>query len=1093
MKILKLRFKNINSLAGEHEIDFTNPIFTNTGIFAITGKTGTGKTSLLDAMTLALYGKTPRVSISQSENPVMTRGEFDCFSELTIETGGNIYTASWQQKLSKTGILQPVNRRIIDDKGEIIAEKIKECDKKIEEILGLNFEQFTKVIMLAQGNFAAFLQADKNEKGKLLEQITGTEIYGIISEKVFERTKQEKEKLEKITIELEAIKTFTDEEIRGLNQRLSELDNKKNEVSIAIQNAEQAHKWLTDLYALQHQLNENREALEQLEPNAISAKARLKEISSDLEKAIGELRNNEPIFKEVREIDARVAEKEKSIQPLNISIAELTNDIAIDKRKIQDLQKELNTAQIQWEEKRKWAEENKIYEELLSQYTAIEQEYFSLQKRYEQISNLNQEIIVLQKQLDAENQKHEAALNDLNTKETLLKAKEDNLKDILMQLQKLLNGKQITEYQKEKDKAMELRSHFIRLIELEESNSAVITDIQNYSDTLQQLDTQIQEISSALENRLEILQLTNETIKQLNDYIQLARTVQSLDEHRIQLKDGEPCPLCGSTEHPFAQGNVPRIADKEKELIKVKKQFDELNFEIQTLIEKKASLSTQKENTQKNRKKAEEILENNQKKKKEIFVTINDFHVDGITYEKNQDIPTLRLILHQQEIETEKLKQLIETAHQFNESITRLREKEIPALQSEKTKAEALRNEIEKAINVANQTLSVKKEFRDDLLNQFASQQNILNEKLNRYGAANITHLKSSLDVWKENSQVLEILSQRIENLQHEIQLKTQKLGTNIKTLSEKQNERGKLEQIKRELQAKRIELMGEKSVDDEENRLKTEISRLENLKEETQARTIEIQTQLEKLNAVISEKEKEYQQLRQNKIPDNSLENLETELKQLKSKSEAILQEMGAIKTKLLINDENLRMLSQKANEKLKQEQIFNQWSALNELIGSKDGKKYRNFAQSLTFEYLIDRANIQLHKISDRYVLKRADNIEDPFELEVIDKYQNGETRTIQNLSGGEKFIVSLSFALGLANMASKNIRIDSMFIDEGFGTLDSDYLDIALTALSNLQSEGKIIGVISHLAELKERIPTHIEIISTGQGRSTIKIAG
>lgn len=219
----------------------------------------------------------------------------------------------------------------------------------------------------------------------------------------------------------------------------------------------------------------------------------------------------------------------------------------------------------------------------------------------------------------------------------------------------------------------------------------------------------------------------------------------------------------------------------------------------------------------------------------------------------------------------------------------------------------------------------------------------------------------------------------------------------------------------------------------------------------------------------------------------------METELKQLKSKSEAILQEMGAIKTKLLINDENLRMLSQKANEKLKQEQIFNQWSALNELIGSKDGKKYRNFAQSLTFEYLIDRANIQLHKISDRYVLKRADNIEDPFELEVIDKYQNGETRTIQNLSGGEKFIVSLSFALGLANMASKNIRIDSMFIDEGFGTLDSDYLDIALTALSNLQSEGKIIGVISHLAELKERIPTHIEIISTGQGRSTIKIAG
>lgn len=1091
MKILKLKFKNINSLAGEHVIDFTNPIFTNTNIFVITGKTGSGKTSLLDAMTLALYGKTPRVSITQSENPVMTRGEFDCFAELTIETGGNIYTASWQQRLTKTGTLHPVIRRIINDKGEIISEKIKDCDKKIEEILGLNFEQFTKVIMLAQGNFAAFLQADKNEKGKLLEQITGTEIFGIISEKVFERTKHEKDKLDKITIELEATKTLTDEEIRNLNQRLSELDNKKNEVSIAIQNAELAHKWLTDLSTLQHQLNENRKMLPKLEENANLAKTRLAEISFDLGKAITNLKNNEPNFKEVREIDARVAEKEKTIQPLNISITELTNDIEIVKKKIQDLQKELNTAQIQWEEKRRWAGENKIFEELISQYTAIEQEYLSLQKRYEQISNLNQEIIILQKQLDVENQKYKAAMEYLNQKEILLKDKEANLKDMLRQSQILLNGKQVTEYQKEKDKAMELRSHLIRLIELEESIYAVITEIQTYSGIQQQLDSQIQEISSALENRQEKLQLTNETIKQLNDYIQLARIVQSLEEHRMQLKDGEPCPLCGSTEHPFARGNVPRIVDKEKELKIVKNQYDELNLEIHTLIEKKANLSTQKENLQKNRKKAEETLKNNQKKKEEIITTINDIHLDGIEYEKNQDITKLRLILNQQEIEAEKLKKIIDTAHRLNESITRLRENEIPALQSEKMKAEASRNEIEKAINVANQTLTVKKEFRDDLLHQYASQQNALNEKFNRFGAANITHLKSSLDAWEKNSQAIEVLSQRIENLQHEIQLKTQKLESNIKTLSEKQNERDKLEQIKRELQAKRKELMGEKSVDDEEKRLKAEVSRLENLKEETQANTIDIQTQLEKLNAIISEKEKEYQQLRQNKIPNKSLEELEEELRQLKSKSEAFFHEMGAIRAKVSINDESLRLLSQKANDKTKQEQIFNQWSALNELIGSKDGKKYRNFAQSLTFEYLIDLANLQLHKMTDRYVLKRTDNFEDPFGLVVIDKFQNGETRTVQNLSGGEKFVVSLSFALGLANMASKNMRIDSMFIDEGFGTLDSDYLDIALTALSNLQSEGKNIGVISHLAELRERIPTHIEIISTGQGRSTVKI--
>jgi len=165
-----------------------------------------------------------------------------------------------------------------------------------------------------------------------------------------------------------------------------------------------------------------------------------------------------------------------------------------------------------------------------------------------------------------------------------------------------------------------------------------------------------------------------------------------------------------------------------------------------------------------------------------------------------------------------------------------------------------------------------------------------------------------------------------------------------------------------------------------------------------------------------------------------------------------------------------------------------------LHELIGASDGKKYRNFAQALTFEHLIGLANIQLQKMSPRYVLKRRNEASNPFELSVIDKFQNNEERTAQNLSGGEKFIVSLSLALGLASMASKNMRIDTMFIDEGFGTLDTDYLDVALNALSNLQNDGKVIGVISHIAELKERIATHIEILPSpsGNGFSKIKIS-
>lgn len=149
------------------------------------------------------------------------------------------------------------------------------------------------------------------------------------------------------------------------------------------------------------------------------------------------------------------------------------------------------------------------------------------------------------------------------------------------------------------------------------------------------------------------------------------------------------------------------------------------------------------------------------------------------------------------------------------------------------------------------------------------------------------------------------------------------------------------------------------------------------------------------------------------------------------------------------------------------------------------------RYFAQSLTFEHLISVSNKQLQKMSNRYLLKRIEDSDKPFELSVIDKFQNNEDRTAQNLSGGEQFIVSLALALGLSKMASRNIRIDNMFIDEGFGTLDTDCLSVALDTLSSLQSDGKLIGVISHISEVKERIATHIEVIPTRNGCSRISI--
>jgi len=272
---------------------------------------------------------------------------------------------------------------------------------------------------------------------------------------------------------------------------------------------------------------------------------------------------------------------------------------------------------------------------------------------------------------------------------------------------------------------------------------------------------------------------------------------------------------------------------------------------------------------------------------------------------------------------------------------------------------------------------------------------------------------------------------------------------------------------------------------------LKNQISNAEKLRNTAEKVKNETLTELAKTNAIIQENEKRlYEKLEENttdKIP----QELQADYDEKKRQSDDLLQKIGAKNQEIKSNYENLEQNRKKLYEKDIQQQISNRWKRLDALIGSADGRKYRNYAQALTCENLIVLANRQLKKMSDRYILKRVDDWQNPFELSVIDKFQNCDERTAQNLSGGEKFIVSLALALGLANMASKNMKIDTMFIDEGFGTLDTDYLNLAIAALSNLQNEGKLIGVISHITELKERIATHIEVIQKGDGRSTLEI--
>ena len=229
----------------------------------------------------------------------------------------------------------------------------------------------------------------------------------------------------------------------------------------------------------------------------------------------------------------------------------------------------------------------------------------------------------------------------------------------------------------------------------------------------------------------------------------------------------------------------------------------------------------------------------------------------------------------------------------------------------------------------------------------------------------------------------------------------------------------------------------------------------------------------------------------RQKQVTGQSRDELDQDLMNLVAGQKELQQEIGGISEKLKDNEG----LKQQQQDRIRiidaQKRECSRWDMLHELIGSADGRKYRNFAQGLTFEMMIGYANRQLQKMTDRYLLIR-DEVQ-PLELNVIANYQAGEIRSTKNLSGGESFIVSLSLALGLSHMASKNVRVDSLFLDEGFGMLDEEALDTALETLAGLQQDGKLIGMISHVPALKERISTQIQVTPQTGGRSMISGPG
>ena len=556
--------------------------------------------------------------------------------------------------------------------------------------------------------------------------------------------------------------------------------------------------------------------------------------------------------------------------------------------------------------------------------------------------------------------------------------------------------------------------------------------------------------------------------------------IAELEDHRAKLEDGKPCPGCGATEHPFAEGNVPvpdETEQKIKALTKLISKAEDQEAAIKKLEE--AEVTARKNLTE--GEKQETAAANDKKAAEKSFAEVKEglekLRADFTA--RRQAVSAKLLLLGITEIPEMQVSSLLESLRaRLNAWQAQVKkkaeiEKQIADLDSEMKRLDAV-------IETQSTTLAEKRERLETLKKDHTIGSD---ERKALYGDKNPDNEELRLNKTVSDAEDAE---KKARDRHNELHQRWNTAKTHIESLKKRIDQREpELRKLEIEFStalapagfSDEVQFLEARLTAEQRDELSTKAKKLDDNQTDLKARQKDRETRLATEIAKM--------------VTNKSLEEMEPQFKKYEDSLKDLRNIIAGLKHKLSENTAAKERIKAKQTAIEAQKKECHRWENLHELIGSADGKKYRNFAQGLTFEMMIGHANRQLQKMTDRYLLVRDDA--QPLELNVVDNYQAGEIRSTKNLSGGESFIVSLSLALGLSHMASKNVRVDSLFLDEGFGTLDEEALDTALETLAGLQQDGKLIGVISHVPALKERISTQIQVTPQTGGRSQISGPG
>ena len=954
MKILAIRLKNLTSIEGTVEVDFMAEPLHSAGIFAISGPTGAGKSTLLDALCLALYDKAPRFAtsvenvnladvgdnqINQSDvRNLLRRGTSDGYAEVDfLGIDGRRYRSRWSVRRTRNkinGSLQPQTLEVkeLDTEKEFQGTK-KELLIQLVELVGLTYEQFTRTVLLAQNDFATFLKSKGAAKAELLEKLTGTGVYSRISQEVYARNKAAEE-VTLIQNRMNVIELMPEEELLAL-QKEKELSIEKRAAGIKL------------LAEQNEQLN-----------------------------VVRSLKIQEELWKKKQQEEQEEQAREKVLQG---ALASQEEGLVHFKAQWEAIQPDLKKAR-------------QLDVQIQSQQSSYIQSQQILQAANRQVAEQEQKMRVAAEQLQVSYSSLNRLLSHVGIEEAL---QLEQVEEILRQEESKLAAATSTN----EERLLRLNSFGYPLLAEEQVKlQKELTRQQNIrqlTETQTKAKTEIERLEKEVANCLKQLTEQETALKVTQRLYENARMAVGKDVKalRRQLQEGEACPVCGSTAHPYHQ---------EQEVVDT------------------------------------------------LFRSIEqEYNVASTNYQQmnNRSIALQRDLAHQKTVDGQIAEQL---AALYKAGIEAGNEEQIQRRLAE----------------LAERIL----EYR----NLYAEWQR---------GDEETKKIRTHCEALRENVSLCRLAMQKVSSAKEQLVILQNAASAELKRFEV-------IEKVLNVLRQERSQLLKGKSADEAEaavaKREKELNLALEKARKEVEAvhnRLSGLQGEMKQIALAIGELQEQYKKI-------ESPELLPEIIKKQQEENLNIERALSTMEACLLQQAKNKLTVEQIAKELAEKQTVAERWAKLNKLIGSADGAKFKVIAQSYTLNLLLLHANQHLSYLSKRYKLQQ---VPDTLALQVIDCDMCDEIRTVYSLSGGESFLISLALALGLSSLSSNNLKVESLFIDEGFGSLDAESLRTAMEALEQLQMQGRKIGVISHVQEMSERISVQVQVHKKVNGKSVLTVVG